>query len=108
MSSHNSSSFGNGSSSGGGDQQRLRLVVMGDSFVGKSSIIKRFLFGTFAPAYTATVEDLFSRDYELGGTSLKVDILDTSGESEFPAMRRYIVKYLSFYPEQIQNLKGHV
>ena len=29
----------------GSDQQRLRLVVMGDSFVGKSSIIKRFLFG---------------------------------------------------------------
>ena len=29
----------------GSDQQRLRLVVMGDSFVGKSAIIKRFLFG---------------------------------------------------------------
>ena len=32
----------------GSDQQRLRLVVMGDSFVGKSAIIKRFLFGRFA------------------------------------------------------------
>ena len=31
----------------GSDQQRLRLVVMGDSFVGKSAIIKRFLFGRF-------------------------------------------------------------
>ena len=31
----------------GSDQHRLRLVVMGDSFVGKSAIIKRFLFGRF-------------------------------------------------------------
>ena len=68
--------------------ERLRLVVMGDSFVGKSCLIKRFLFGTFSDKYVATVEDLFSRDYELSGTSLKVDILDTAGDSQFPAMRR--------------------
>ena len=30
---------------------RFRLVVMGDSYVGKSSIIKRFLFGTFSIDY---------------------------------------------------------
>lgn len=36
------------------------------------------------------MEDLFSRDFGLSGAdnTLKVDILDTSGESEFPAMRR--------------------
>ena len=67
---------------------RLRLVVMGDSFVGKSCLIKRFLFGTFANKYTATVEDLFSRDFELAGTQLNVDILDTAGDAQFPAMRR--------------------
>ncbi len=80
-------SSGSGSTA---DQQRLRLVVMGDSFVGKSAIIKRFLYAAFDQTYAATVEDLYSRDYELGATSLKVDILDTSGESEFPAMRRCV------------------
>ena len=67
---------------------RLRLVVMGDSFVGKSCLVKRFLFGTFSEKYTATVEDLFSRDFELAGTQLNVDILDTAGDAQFPAMRR--------------------
>eukprot|EP00095_Tigriopus_kingsejongensis_P000278 maker-scaffold329_size204955-snap-gene-1.28 protein:Tk00278 transcript:maker-scaffold329_size204955-snap-gene-1.28-mRNA-1 annotation:"gtp-binding protein di-ras2" len=67
---------------------RLRLVVMGDGYVGKSALIKRFLFGTFPHKYVPTVEDLFSRDYELEGTSLKVDILDTAGDAQFPAMRR--------------------
>lgn len=67
---------------------RLRLVVMGDSYVGKSAIVKRFLFGNFVTNHVATVEDLYSRDYEVGGTSLKVDILDTAGDAQFPAMRR--------------------
>ena len=67
---------------------RIRLVVMGDSYVGKSAIIKRFLFGTFDGQHIPTVEDLFSRDFELGGNTLKVDILDTAGDAQFPAMRR--------------------
>ena len=58
------------------------------SYVGKSSIIKRFLHGTFDINYVATVEDLFSQDFEVGGTCLKVDILDTAGDAQFPAMRR--------------------
>ena len=73
---------------------RFRLVVMGDSYVGKSSIIKRFLYGTFNIDYVATVEDLFSQDFEVGGTCLKVDILDTAGDAQFPAMRRYICNFV--------------
>lgn len=61
---------------------------MGDSYVGKSAIVKRFLTGNFVTNYVATVEDLYSRDFEVGGTSLKVDILDTAGDAQFPAMRR--------------------
>ena len=69
-------------------ENRFRLVVMGDSYVGKSAIVKRFLTGNFVTNYVATVEDLYSRDFEVGGTNLKVDILDTAGDAQFPAMRR--------------------
>ena len=105
---------------------RIRLVVMGDSRVGKSSIVKRFLFGEFNVKHIPTIDskswknlitkflqlivfiqdifvnneyqfkDLFSRDFELGEQAggngkpnlLKVDILDTAGDAQFPAMRR--------------------
>eukprot|EP00093_Oithona_nana_P009540 09540.XXX_402181_399586_1 [CDS] Oithona nana genome sequencing. len=69
---------------------RFRLVVMGDSYVGKSAIVKRFLTGKFNTNYAATVEDLYSQDFEIGeaGTCIKVDILDTAGDAQFPAMRR--------------------
>ena len=69
---------------------RFRLVVMGDSYVGKSAIVKRFLTRKFNTNYAATVEDLYSQDFEIGeaGTCIKVDILDTAGDAQFPAMRR--------------------
>ena len=69
-------------------ENRLRLVVFGDSYVGKSAIIKRFLTGKFITEFVPTVEDLYSHDFQIGETSLKVDILDTAGDAQFPAMRR--------------------
>jgi len=71
-----------------GDVERVRLVLLGGPKVGKSSIVKRFLFNTFAEKYKATVEDLYNKEYDFGSVTLKVDILDTAGDLQFPAMRR--------------------
>lgn len=54
------------------DLERLRLVILGGPGVGKSCIIKRFLFKTYNDKYRATVEDLYNREYNFGGTVLKV------------------------------------
>ncbi|KAL0271736.1 UNVERIFIED_CONTAM: hypothetical protein PYX00_008732 [Menopon gallinae] len=70
------------------DYERIRLVILGGQGVGKSCIVKRFLFNTYSDKYKSTVEDLYNREYDLGATTLKVDILDTSGDLQFPAMRR--------------------
>lgn len=70
------------------DEQRYRLVVLGAGQVGKSSIIGRLLRQDFTDSYRATVEDLHCRDYNVNGSTVKVDILDTAGNLEFPAMRR--------------------
>jgi small GTP-binding protein len=56
--------------------------------VGKSSIISQFLYDKFLPRYRETVEELHRGEYELqNGASLTLDILDTSGAYQFPAMR---------------------
>lgn len=88
------------------DFERIRLVLLGGAGVGKSSVVKRFLTKTYCDKYRPTVEDLHNREYDLGSVSLKVknskplfdtlmnkllskvDILDTSGDLQFPAMRR--------------------
>ncbi|XP_077980800.1 GTP-binding protein Di-Ras2-like [Glandiceps talaboti] len=72
----------------GDSELRHRLVVLGAGKVGKSSIIGRFLQGTFTDRYKETIEDLHCREYDINGSLVKVDILDTAGSQAFPAMRR--------------------
>lgn len=54
------------------DVERIRLVILGGAGVGKSCIIKRFLYKTYSDKYRATVEDLYNREYDLGSVTLKV------------------------------------
>lgn len=57
------------------DLERIRLVILGGAGVGKSCIVKRFLFKTYTDKYRATVEDLYNREYDLGGVTLKVSFV---------------------------------
>lgn len=68
-------------------KRRYRVVVMGAAKVGKTAIINQFLYDSFTPKYTRTVEEMHHGEYEVSGMSLTLDILDTSGSFEFPAMR---------------------
>lgn len=73
------------------DYERIRLVILGGAGVGKSCIVKRFLTNTYSDKYRSTIEDLYNREYDLGHMTLKVDILDTAGDMQFPAMRRLCI-----------------
>lgn len=46
-------------------ESHYRLVTLGGSGVGKSAILKRFLFGTYADRHRPTVEDLYSREFDI-------------------------------------------
>ncbi|XP_066256425.1 ras-related protein Rap-1 isoform X1 [Euwallacea similis] len=66
---------------------RHKIVMMGAAKVGKSSLISQFLYGTFSSKYKRTVEEMHHGDFNVQGVHLTLDILDTSGAYEFPAMR---------------------
>ncbi|XP_055837445.1 ras-related protein Rap-2a-like [Episyrphus balteatus] len=69
-------------------KEHRRVVVMGSARVGKTCIISQFLYDKYIIRYRQTVEELHRGDYNLpDGSSLTLDILDTSGAFEFPAMR---------------------
>lgn len=69
-------------------KEQHRIVMMGSAKVGKSSIISQFLYDKYLTRYRETVEELHRGEYELpDGASLTLDILDTSGAFQFPAMR---------------------
>ncbi|XP_050096924.1 ras-related protein Rap1 isoform X2 [Anopheles aquasalis] len=66
---------------------RHKIVMMGAAKVGKSSLITQFLYSSFSPKYKRTVEEMHHGHFSVGGVNLTLDILDTSGSYEFPAMR---------------------
>ncbi|KFM70010.1 hypothetical protein X975_10142, partial [Stegodyphus mimosarum] len=68
-----------------------RLVLMGAACVGKTAIVHQFLYEQFPSEYSPTVEELYRGEYDVGNTGLILDILDTSGTYEFPAMRKLAV-----------------
>ncbi|XP_017486256.1 PREDICTED: ras-related protein Rap-2a, partial [Rhagoletis zephyria] len=66
---------------------RHKIVVMGAAKVGKTSIITQFLYNTFSTKYKRTIEEMHQGNFSIAGVSLTLDILDTAGSYEFPAMR---------------------
>ncbi len=93
--SHSTSSTGSNSSNYSSNPNspltkngQYRIIVMGAAGVGKTCIISQFLYETFHTQYKPTVEELHRGEYEINGLPLTLDILDTSGEYEFPAMRQ--------------------
>lgn len=69
-------------------KEQRRIVVLGSAKVGKSAIIQQFLYDEFPIKHRRTVEDLHVAEYNLSnGASLTLEILDTTGSYQFPAMR---------------------
>ncbi|KAK2706404.1 ras-related protein Rap-2b-like isoform X2 [Artemia franciscana] len=69
-------------------KKHYKVVIMGAANVGKTSLVSQFLYDTFTTRYKKTVEEYHRADYEIFGIPLTLDILDTSGSYEFPAMRQ--------------------
>ncbi|KAL0993456.1 hypothetical protein UPYG_G00108160 [Umbra pygmaea] len=65
-----------------------RMVILGSTKVGKTAIISRFLNGKVEEQYTPTIEDFHRKFYSIRGDVYQLDILDTSGNHPFPAIRR--------------------
>ncbi|KAM4030384.1 ras-related protein Rap-1b-like [Anomaloglossus baeobatrachus] len=74
------------------EKNQIRLVFLGAAGVGKTSLIHRFLQDTFEPKHKRTVEELHSTEYETTDGEVKIEILDTTGSYEFPAMRKLCMR----------------
>lgn len=88
------------------DLERIRLVILGGAGVGKSCIVKRFLFKTYSDKYRATVEDLYNREYDLGSTSnikVRIFILFLNKMSKLMLMdikRKKIISIIFYLPKR--------
>lgn len=65
-----------------------RVVVFGAGGVGKTSLVLRFIQGTFRDAYIPTIEDTYRKVISSNKSICTLQITDTTGSHQFPAMQR--------------------
>lgn len=64
--------------------RRIKLLLLGDSGVGKSSLIMRWTLDSFSPSLTSTVGVNFkSKKINYHGELMQVQVWDTAGQENF-------------------------
>ncbi|GAA5925401.1 uncharacterized protein JCM15063_005015 [Sporobolomyces koalae] len=61
----------------------LKIVIVGDGGVGKSSITMALLRRDFSEEYDPTVEDSYSTHLSLDGKEYAIELIDTAGQEEY-------------------------
>ena len=84
----NDTSFINGVNNEAVLKNCYRLVILGAPKVGKTSIVDWFLGQPFKDSYLPTIEDFHRKIYKIKNEMYRLDILDTSGNDPFPAMKK--------------------
>ncbi len=70
----------------------VHIVVFGSGGVGKTSLIRRYLYHSFEDRYQPTIEDDYREVITYKENLCDVTILDTAGTHQFPAMRKLAIK----------------
>ncbi|EFA79869.1 putative protein serine/threonine kinase [Heterostelium album PN500] len=68
------------------------VAVMGSGSVGKSALTVQFTQGIFIDKYDPTVEDTYTKSFELDGENVCIEVLDTAGSEVLVAMRELYMK----------------
>jgi len=68
-------------------EHALKIILLGDSAVGKSKLIERFLMNDYQPRQLSTYAlTLFRYDADINGEKIAVDFWDTAGQERFNSM----------------------
>jgi small GTP-binding protein len=72
----------------------LKLLLIGDSNVGKTSLLLRYLDNTFSDKYITTIGVEFkSKDITLNNKTYKIHIWDTAGQERYKSITRNFYKH---------------
>ena len=66
---------------------KLKIVVVGDSGVGKTNLIKRFITNEFNQNFKATIGvEFMSKTYKINKHLFKIEIWDTAGQERYKSI----------------------
>ena len=69
------------------DELKFKLIVVGDTNTGKSSILNRFADNTFSENYQATIGlDFISKKFNIHKQEIRLVLYDTAGQEKFRSL----------------------
>ena len=76
------------------DEDEFKIITLGEMAVGKTSIIKRYVYEDFSLNELSTmgVENSF-KEIEVNGKKIKFNLIDTSGQEKFKAIAANYFRY---------------
>ena len=73
--------------------ESIKIVLLGETAVGKTSIIQRFITDSFNSNCISSLSAQFnSKTMEINGETLKIDIWDTAGQEKYRSLARIFYK----------------
>ncbi|KAJ7676848.1 P-loop containing nucleoside triphosphate hydrolase protein [Mycena polygramma] len=66
---------------------RRKIVILGSRSVGKSSLVKQFIDGTFSGSYYPNTDSTTTKTIMYNGTEYPCEIIDTAGQDEFSPLK---------------------
>ena len=71
------------------NEYKLKYIIVGHKFVGKSNILLRYSKGEFKKDYIVTVGvDFATKNIKVGVENVKLEIWDTAGQEEFRSISK--------------------
>ena len=75
------------------NKNQCKVILLGESSVGKTSLIKRYLKNEFDEVIVSTVsESYLEKIIDINGTTINLEIWDTAGEERFRTLVRNYFK----------------
>ena len=65
---------------------KIKLVMLGESFVGKSSLVFRFIRGDFCELQETIGAAFLTKNMIIGDTIIEFQIWDTAGQERYQAI----------------------
>lgn len=88
----------------------IKCAVVGDGFVGKSSLVQKFVNGKFDKTYIATLKDEYSAKVSTNGDVFSLNVSDIAGEVSWPyilSSENGVVQLIFFLYKYMYNVSFH-